>query len=278
MLGHTTHDHAIGILNALAHNQPEKLLQLSQHIATDGGQYTYVLNEILCYLHQICLLQIIPQSTDLTPLSQALSPEDTQLLYQIALKGQEELPLAPTPAIGFEMTLLRMHTFKPANLQPSPPSAYEAVPKKNTPATEHQAIKSTTKPAIKSEPINPSPKAATPPQSDDNWEALIPKLNLTGLALNAAKQAELVLEDSNIAHLHFDKNHRSLFTPGVIKKIEDKLSEYYGTPIQLKSQSNTHKPNSPAEKQRVQDKIIHDEHQATLNTDPAFQALKNTFL
>ena len=271
-LGYTKHDYALDILTALAHNQPQQLLELSQAIATEGGQYPYVLDQILSYLHQISLLHILPEETALTGLSQILTPEDTQLLYQIAQKGQEELPLSPTRAMGFEMTLLRMHTFKPAHTASPPPLAYEASTNKAPPAPKQPvAAKPKTAPTK-------APSIAPPKKIHSSWEALIPELNLTGLALNAAKQTDLVLEDNGTAHLHFDKNHRSLFTPGVIKKIEQQLSAHYNKPIKLNLQSSEQTPNSPAEKQRIQKKETQNKHQATLDADPAFQALKDTFI
>ena len=42
-----------------------------------------------------------------------MSPEDVQLYYQIALGGRRDLPMAPEPRLGFEMTLLRMLAFRP---------------------------------------------------------------------------------------------------------------------------------------------------------------------
>ena len=291
-LGHTKQDYALDILNALANNQPEGLLTLSQAIAKEGGQYAYVLGELLSYLHQLSLLHILPQETPLTALTQTLSPEDTQLFYQIALKGQEELPLAPTRAIGFEMTLLRMHAFRPASTvaaastpalaRPTPPVS-KPIQNSTHKASEKPAEQLTSKPTpqpTRAPVATPSEKPASSPQAPapaTSWETLIPHLKLTGLALNAAKQADLILKEDGGAHLHFNKHHAPLFTAGVLQKIEDKLSEYYDKPIKLTLKSASDTPNSPAEKTRVKKKITQDKHQATLDADPAFQTLKETF-
>ena len=40
-----------------------------------------------------------------------------QLLYQIGLIGQNDLPLAPNPRIGFEMVMLRMLSFVPSSFE-----------------------------------------------------------------------------------------------------------------------------------------------------------------
>ena len=48
--------------------------------------------------------------------------EDVQFYYQLGLMGRRDLPLAPDPRDGFEMVLLRMLAFRPANLPGSAPS------------------------------------------------------------------------------------------------------------------------------------------------------------
>ena len=56
-------------------------------------------------------------------LARALTPEDVQLFYQTAITGKRDLPLAPDPRTGFEMTLLRMVAFRPADESAAPGSA-----------------------------------------------------------------------------------------------------------------------------------------------------------
>src|SRR3546814_19939993 len=53
-------------------------------------------------------------SSDLEALASALRPEVVQLWYQMALNGRRDLSLAPSPRSGFEMCLLRMLAFRPA--------------------------------------------------------------------------------------------------------------------------------------------------------------------
>ena len=50
---------------------------------------------------------------ELPPFAEAISPEDVQLYYQIALQGRRDLPVCRDPRMGFEMTLLRMLAFRP---------------------------------------------------------------------------------------------------------------------------------------------------------------------
>src|SRR3546814_8107912 len=53
----------------------------------------------------------------------AFQPEDVQLCYQIAVHGRRDLPWAPDPRLGFEMTVLRMAAFRPDDGSPAPTSA-----------------------------------------------------------------------------------------------------------------------------------------------------------
>ncbi len=77
-----------------------------------------MLDELAGLLHRIQLLQLIPAAAaaddaELLALSGRIGPEDVQLWYQMAVTGRRDLPLAPTPRVGFEMALLRMLAFAP---------------------------------------------------------------------------------------------------------------------------------------------------------------------
>lgn len=130
-LGYTQQDYALQLLQALAETEPQKLMAISQKITTEGGHFHYVIDEMLSYLHQISISQNIPNDNPLIgpapevlALSPQFTPEDVQLFYQIGIKGTEDLHLAPTFAIGFEMMLLRMYTFRPVSQPLTPPLVY----------------------------------------------------------------------------------------------------------------------------------------------------------
>lgn len=133
LMGYTQQDVALQLLHCLATNNAPELLRVSQLIATEGGHFQYVLDTMLGYLHQIVLNHTLKLAQDdlispnqaIIELCSDISVEDAQLFYQIGLRGREEMPLAPTLAIGFEMTLLRMYTFKPAEHLPNPLLAHQ---------------------------------------------------------------------------------------------------------------------------------------------------------
>lgn len=277
-LGYTTQDYAIQLLEALNTNDAAALLDLSRSIREEGGQYQFVLDELLSHLHQMSVLQMLSGKTPsqtldpkLHTLSQAFTPEDTQLLYQIALKGSEDLSLAPTFTIGFEMTLLRMHTFRPAPVAAQPNASQKTIIAPAAPVKKPIAT------PIKKAAVVPPAIPTAPAVPADSWVAIIPNLKLSGLALNAAQNAAFITQENNTATLRVGKNHLPLFTGNVLEKLEGALTRYYKKPIKLILKSEAQQPDSPAEQARIQKISERKAADAKLEADPAFQHLKEIF-
>ncbi|WP_367607350.1 DNA polymerase III subunit gamma/tau [Legionella sp. W05-934-2] len=127
MLGYTQQDYALHLLQALAGNDAQTMLTIAAKIGQEGGHYSYVNEQLLQHLHQMMIYQQVgnidgvPSLNDaLTELANYWSGEDLQLFYQILLNGQEALSLAPMPAIGFDVTLIRLLQFGPMPKQTKP--------------------------------------------------------------------------------------------------------------------------------------------------------------
>ncbi|WP_318183102.1 DNA polymerase III subunit gamma/tau C-terminal domain-containing protein, partial [Pseudomonas fluorescens] len=96
--------------------------------AEQGPDWNGVLSEILNVLHRVAIAQALPEGVDnghgdrdrVLALAQALPAEDVQFYYQMGLIGRRDLPLAPDPRGGFEMVLLRMLAFRPADTADAP--------------------------------------------------------------------------------------------------------------------------------------------------------------
>lgn len=297
MLGHTQQDYAIPLLQALADLEPHTLIKLSRAILLNGGQFSYVLDEMLRHLHQMTiyktihdhhgLIETVPRLPALTAF---FSQEDLQLLYEIGLNGLENLSLAPTVAIGFEMTLLRMYTFKPAPIAPMPlyqgnPSANQPTPSSNN--TNNASLTNADAPPVMRLAAAPTPyptkqapetnKPAINLNHDIDWPTLLPLLGLTGLALNAAQHAEWAGKTATDVALRLTEGYRSLFTPAVIVRIENALTTYFQTPLKLKLEASARVDASPAQQKQREQREQHDEAQTALQDDAFFQQLQTTF-
>jgi DNA polymerase-3 subunit gamma/tau len=121
MLGSIAPTHLYSIIEALIEENAEALYENTQSLSEHGVDFAQALEELLGLLHQMALLHVLPQLNSSLfadnekprELAKQLSAEQLQLYYQIAILGRRDLPLAPTPRSGFEMTLLRMLAFYP---------------------------------------------------------------------------------------------------------------------------------------------------------------------
>ncbi|VVO34497.1 DNA polymerase III subunit gamma/tau [Pseudomonas fluorescens] len=128
MLGTLDHGQVYDVLQALLDGDARALLEAVRHLAEQGPDWNGVLSEILNVLHRVAIAQALPEAVDngqgdrdrVLALAQALPAEDVQFYYQMGLIGRRDLPLAPDPRGGFEMVLLRMLAFRPADSTEAP--------------------------------------------------------------------------------------------------------------------------------------------------------------
>lgn len=120
MLGTIPGGEVSTLLDALATADGNALLAEAERICALAPDFGGVLDQLAGALHRIQLRQLVPgyvsdvaiDDAALDTLSRRIDPEDAQLWYQFALNGRRELPYAPDPRAGFEMTLLRMLAFR----------------------------------------------------------------------------------------------------------------------------------------------------------------------
>jgi DNA polymerase III subunit gamma/tau len=350
-----THD-AEQIIEALANGNVSDLLTISERIASQGGYYEKVLQDLIVALHRLSLMQVLDSHSPILEEAQSLIqyknsfvPEELQLMYQIALKGSQDILITPTLAVGFEMTLLRLHTFVPVKPQQSPlpaqqpeilsdekhvdaPSAASHHIEMTTESTL-QEIQTKTHPKeaiiesdeakiISSEmlsspfesmefalfddmlPIDeftslldpqpvilenqttsiatPSPEihpiVASPKEShplDTDWQTIISHLKLTGLAGVAVDHASLIRFDEHQLILGVSHAHRSLFTPAIIKKIQQAVETHYQTQITLNLEESNH--TTPAVQRQQQQDQNRTKAIEILEKDTALQTIKQVF-
>ncbi len=128
MLGTLDHGQVYGVLHALLQGDARALLEAVRHLAEQGPDWNGVLSEMLNVLHRVAIAQVLPDAVDngqgdrerVLALAEALPGEDVQFYYQMGLIGRRDLPLAPDPRSGFEMVLLRMLAFRPADAEGTP--------------------------------------------------------------------------------------------------------------------------------------------------------------
>ncbi|WP_434339872.1 DNA polymerase III subunit gamma/tau [Motilimonas cestriensis] len=160
MLGTLDHQQVTQLLHFVAAGDAQNTLDKVAELVTLGPDFDLVHNEIAATLHQVALAHMLPStlngldnSESIQLLSEQLSPEQVQLYYQIALKGKQDLPLAPEPRVGLEMTLMRMLAFHPAKVATSLPSAPASPVANVMSVTSSAAQPAQISPATTNEPV-----------------------------------------------------------------------------------------------------------------------------
>ncbi|MBV7387297.1 DNA polymerase III subunit gamma/tau [Pasteurellaceae bacterium TAE3-ERU1] len=123
MLGTLDDDQALDIIQALQLADGNALMQVINAVAHKGIGWDQLLQQLASQLHLIAMRQLLKsENADdrIGFLAQHLPPEDVQFYYQLILTGRKELPYAPEPRSGVEMTLLRALAFHPSHWHAEP--------------------------------------------------------------------------------------------------------------------------------------------------------------
>ncbi|UMZ13956.1 DNA polymerase III subunit gamma/tau [Pseudomonas sp. MPFS] len=179
MLGTLDHGQVYDVLHALIEGDAKALLEAVRHLAEQGPDWNGVLSEILNVLHRVAIAQALPDGVDnghgdrerVLALAQALPAEDVQFYYQMGLIGRRDLPLAPDPRGGFEMVLLRMLAFRPADSADAPRQPLKPVGISQATVDSAQAVAAPAAvvPAaapVASAPVAPAPAPAAEPVAE----------------------------------------------------------------------------------------------------------------
>jgi DNA polymerase-3 subunit gamma/tau len=242
MLGTIEQMHVVNLLDALAAGDGAGLLQHIAALNEFSPDYEGALAELLSLLHNIAVAQAVPgaavdehlDSETVRRLAAALSPEDVQLFYQIGLAGRRDLAVAPSPRLGFEMSLLRMLAFRPLETSrgaPTVPAAPTKKPAQPEPSTQRAAA-----PPLKAggesdrAPVQANDKIAA---ADDHWHQLIGRLPLQGVVRALANNCALIRREANTFHLALAPVHASLRNSKVEERLQEALSAHLGEKVKL---------------------------------------------
>ncbi len=134
MLGTIDRGAVTDFLDAILRDDAAALAALIQQASEFQPDYATVLDAFAEAMHAIQVEQLIPGAASdaawpVAGFAQRLAPESVQLFYQLAITGRRDLALAPSPRIGFEMTLMRMLAFQPAPAAGDAPARSSTAPR-----------------------------------------------------------------------------------------------------------------------------------------------------
>jgi DNA polymerase-3 subunit gamma/tau len=259
----------VRLAELLAALDPAALLEGAQALEQFAPDYAQLLDELAGLMVRVGLRQAVadyegdeafaPEVID--RLARALTPEDVQLFYQTAITGRRDLPLAPDPRSGFEMTLLRMVAFRPAGAPAGAGADAPPVPARTT--------------AGAGSAPQPGEALASAPQS---WTAIVAALELAGAARQLASNCVLIGRTGAVVRLALDPHSQQLRTPAQEEKLAQALSRYYGEPVRLEFQETRagggESPALLAQRASQQDLAL---ARRAFEADPGVQGLRERF-
>jgi len=291
MLGAIDQSYLFNLTHAVIDQDGSKVIEIAKQMDERNLSFDAALNDLANLIQMISVAQAIPESLEASylerdqvlALTQKISAEQLQLLYQITILGRRDLYLAPDEYAGFTMTLLRMLSFIPQDSVTSKTS----VPLRKDIATHAIKLEPVIKPSeisldtsedkkkieVLDEATDDEPKVTR--SFDGNWRGLVDQLKL-GLVKALAQQSELVSFKDNEMILSIADEHKHLLNETYQKKLESSLSEYFNQRIKLiilQKGAN----NSPLkQKQEERSTLMKDTEHAILQ-DQFVKSLLNEF-
>ncbi|MEN8177603.1 MAG: DNA polymerase III subunit gamma/tau [Pseudomonadota bacterium] len=259
MLGTIGGDPVYDLLSALSIGDGEALLQRVAELSELAADFSTVLQDLLALLHQLALVQMIPglkpddafDDAKLAELSAALVPEDVQLFYQIGLAGQKELPLAPDPRSGFEMVLLRMLAFKPADTAGQAPKS-RPEPTASRPANKTRPVnrpQQSAPAASQTAAAQAQPESSAVSQDPSQWDSFAAGLKLGGITTQLANNCVFQSWDGETLHLKLDPAKQQLRVGQSEKRLLDGIRKQLGEQVKLQITAEASEQETPAKRQ-----------------------------
>ncbi len=267
MLGTIDRHSVEKLLQALADNNPQAVLQVVAEITEQGNDYEDLLNQLLLNLHQLSLAQIDPEMVDgaqyngefINTLAKSLTTEDIQLYYQIGAMGRNDLSLSPDPRTGLEMVLLRMLAFRPVT------------------GMEMQTIENTPRVSVKPGQTASASSATITTASGDAWQQLVANLPINGLLRELLQNSSLLKHSDDEIQLMLDESCAQLFSKERQQELGKLLNKHFGKQIKLKIEIGTPSVETPAQTQQR----LADERQqaaeAAIYNDPNVKTMVESF-
>ena len=282
LIGTVERERLFALLEALAISDPAAMLEALERVAGEAADFEILLGEVVETLGRMAALQVVPvrPSDDeeveaLRGFAARISPEALQLYYQIGLVGRRDLPYAPNPRGGFEMTMLRMVAFAPstgaepapggaatpgvvpgtpdapATLQLSGEAPGEAPAEVREPAPPDRAPRADVPAPDSPEPkvSPPLPEAAGDGMPPSGWAKICAALGLNGITGQLAANCVVRRFAEESIELDLSPEQEQLLSPATKDRLESALAGHFGRPMKVRVAVARRQEESPAERE-----------------------------
>jgi DNA polymerase-3 subunit gamma/tau len=322
MLGTVDRTRVSGLLEAIAADDAAALFARVGEVAEFAPDFGTVLDELAAQLHRVQLRQFLGATAGsddaaAASLAGSLAPEEVQLLYQIAITGRRDLGMAPNPRAGFEMTLLRMLAFRPAEgageraALPAAPASARPVPAPRGAAAVAPVAPSTPAPASRIPALPPgvfdpppaartvasapaprpvasvstavtpvaAPAPAIPagPLDADRWAALLAGAKLHGPLREFAHNVVPIAIEDGRLRLGLAPQFEHLRSDGMLRSLTEALVPALGAGLRIQVEAHDAGADTLAERQRRARAQQQGDAEAAIAADPVVLSLIQQF-
>jgi len=310
MLGTVRRDYLFDLLDALAAQDADGLMQQAQQLAENGIAFDATLQDLGTLLTQLALLLHAPAALAASPDAERmqaavgmLNAETVQLYYQIALNGRRDLPYAPDEFSGFCMTLLRMLAFAPGDAKSGRGAPGGAESERGAPGSggraaidrppAARAALSQPAPQVQPAPMpqptaTPAPEPVAPPTpvlearepapaAAWDWLAVVASLRLGGMAKMLADHCELVAQSGDAVTLRVGEAHKHLLDRPYQDKLIAALRDKFGAALQVAIEIGAAAEQTPQQVRTRIKEARQAEAVAAIESDPFVRELVEQF-
>ena len=294
MLGTLPFDHVNSLLSFIAKKDPVNLLKSLKEISQMSVDYMRLMDLILETIQLVTFAQVSTEAleeteirkSDLIELSEVLSEDDLQILYQIGLIAKRDMELAPSLSSGFEMALLRMVSFLPGDPK--------EIKKKAEKVTDNKNLENKTKKIVKdnSSPIEVAPVENTSEVNEskqgnnnskkldiskENWNAVFTGLELDAGTRQLASHCSFKKVDDSVIYLSMPEEKLNLFNGKHRQELQDRLSEYLGEDCNIFLEEGESTGNSPIQIKEKERSKVKDQAKKAIAEDVKVKKLIEEF-
>ena len=314
MLGSIDRQHVIRFVQALAAQDGSALMNEVAELDEQAPNYAAVLEELMGVMQRIAVLQLVgsdteEESQELPELASAMSPEDVQLYYQIALQGRRDLGVSRDYRSAFEMTLLRMLAFRPSTEQePQPegkarparvgatrrapestgvqrqqPQSPKVHGKPSSPAA-HKAGAPTASAPKASAPTASAPTASAPKAKvelkvpdPDNWHEFIGEAGVTGAPRQLAEHCAVKRSSGDALELVLASDNSHLNTERVRSRLLEQLRKRFSGQVRVAIEVGEPPCPTPAQIRAEGESERMRKARASIESDPVVKQIQTQF-
>ncbi|WP_395375274.1 DNA polymerase III subunit gamma/tau [Marinicella sp. W31] len=287
MLGAIEQNHVIELLQLIVQQDKAGVFQKISEIEMLSVNYGQLLNDFAQLMHEISLFKVFGQVSSevafdaqvIKQLAQDIDDERLQLYYQIANIGREQLSMAPSQKVGFEMTVIRLLSFELPVLTEGASAPQVKKNNKITPAkiTEPQAVnpqvqpRETTPQAV----VQEAPQVTLSSLTAESWPQIFSGLQLKGTGRELARNINVLENKEKRITFGISTEAQVFLTTGAKQALLDKLgAEAQGYTVHFQPTDDL---QTVARQQMVVENEQQQKKQQQTSSSPVVQQLQEQF-